>query len=118
MKLEELAVRKILAVEPQLNRTPAFNAGYDLVENNSNGQPIKWVEVKAMTGTLRGRPVGLSHTQFEWARQHGAAFWLYVVEKASSPDGGRILRIQDPAAHARTFTFDHGWEAIAKTDPF
>jgi hypothetical protein len=117
MNLEESAIRKILAAEPRLNRTPAFNAGYDLVENNSNGQPIKWVEVKAMTGTLRGRPVGLSHTQFEWARQHGAAFWLYVVEEASSPDGGRILRIQDPAAHARTFTFDHGWEAIAKTDP-
>jgi hypothetical protein len=117
MKLEELAIQQILAVEPKLNRTPAFNAGYDLFENGSNGQPIRWVEVKAMTGTLRDRPVGLSHTQFEWARQHGSAFWLYVVEQASTPDGARILRIQDPAANARTFTFDHGWAGIAKTEP-
>lgn len=117
MRLEELAIQQILEVEPKLNRTPAFNAGYDLVENGSNGQPIRWVEVKAMTGTLRDRPVGLSHTQFEWARQHGAAFWLYVVEQVSTHDGARILRIQDPVAHARTFTFDHGWADIAKIEP-
>jgi hypothetical protein len=117
MQLEELAIQQILAVEPNLNRTPAFNAGYDLFENDSNGRPTRWVEVKAMTGSLRDRPVGLSHTQFEWARQHGSAFWLYVVEQASTPDVVRVLRIQDPAAHARTFTFDHGWAAIAKAEP-
>lgn len=116
MKLEELAIQQILNVEPKLNRTSAFNAGYDLFEKGSNGQPIRWVEVKAMTGTLRDRPVGLSRTQFEWAHQHKAAFWIYVVELASTPDGIRILRIQDPVAHARTFTFDHGWIDIAKTD--
>lgn len=117
MNLEELAIQHILTFEPKLNRTPAFNAGYDLFENDCNGQPIRWVEVKAMTGTLRDRPVGLSHTQFNWARQHRGAFWLYVVEQASSIDKIRILRIQDPASNARTFTFDHGWEGIARTEP-
>ena len=29
----------------------------------------RWCEVKAMTGTLDDRPVGISRTQFEWAKK-------------------------------------------------
>ncbi|MDE0566926.1 DUF3883 domain-containing protein, partial [Shewanella sp. K8] len=73
----------------------------------------RWVEVKAMTGTLEDRPVGLSHTQFNYAREKGEAYWLYVVERATDPMHARVLRIQNPAAKAQTFTFDHGWREIA-----
>lgn len=68
-----------------------------------------------MTGRLVDRPVGLSHTQFETAREHGDDYWLYVVERAGT-DEPRILRIQDPAGKARTFTLDHGWLGVAETD--
>lgn len=68
-----------------------------------------------MTGSLRDRPVGLSHTQFDCAREHGKDYWLYVVERAGAKDA-RIVRIQDPAGKARTFTFDHGWLDIAAVD--
>lgn len=115
MQLEELAILKILAADPKLKRTPANNPGYDLYENDINGNPIRWVEVKAMTGTLNNRPVGISHTQFEWARQHGSSFWLYIVEQVSNPSDSRILCIQDPVSQARTFTFDNGWVGVAKT---
>lgn len=115
MQLEELAILKILAVDPKLKQTPANNPGYDLYENDINGNPIRWVEVKAMTGTLNNRPVGISHTQFEWARQHGSSFWLYIVEQVSNPNDSRILCIQDPVSQARTFTFDNGWVDVAKT---
>ena len=67
-----------------------------------------------MTGGLLNRPVGLSYTQFECARKHGEAYWLYVVEHADSPEDARIVRIQDPAGMARTFTFDHGWRSVAQ----
>ena len=70
-----------------------------------------------MTGTLQDRPVGLSHTQFDCAREKGDAYWLYVVERATDPAQARVLRIQNPVGHARTFTFDHGWSGIARTDP-
>ncbi|MBF6650217.1 DUF3883 domain-containing protein [Methylobacter sp. BlB1] len=114
MKIEELAIQKIIKIEPKLNRTPVFNPGYDLYEKGIDGQPIRWVEVKAMSGTLADRPVGLSKKQFVEAQKRGSAYWLYVVEQASDPDKFRILRIQDPVTHARTFTFDHGWIGIAK----
>jgi hypothetical protein len=117
MKIEEMAIAQIIKLEPTLNRTPDGNPGYDLYENDPNGTIVRWVEVKSMTGTLADRPVGLSRIQFDHARDRGAAYWLYVVEHAADPEQTRILRIQDPVAHSRTFTFDHGWIGIALTEP-
>ncbi len=117
MAVENQAIDKIIALEPLLKRTPDGNPGFDLYENDAAGKPIRWVEVKSMTGSLVDRPVGLSRTQFECGRERGAAYWLYVVEHATNADQTRILRIQDPVALAQTFTFDHGWSEIALTEP-
>ena len=114
MDLENDAIALILEREPELERTPTNNPGFDLTEPGPDGQPVRWVEVKAMKGTLRDRPVGLSRTQFDCSREHGEAFWLYVVEKAGTPEQARVLRIKDPAGSAETFTFDHGWVALAE----
>ena len=113
MALEEKAINLILQREPQLQRTSTHNPGFDLFEFGGNGQPSRWVEVKAMTGGLQNRPVGLSHTQFECAREHREAYWLYVLEHGGD-DTARIIRIQDPAGKARTFTFDRGWINVAE----
>ena len=117
MQIEERAIDLIIGLEPGLRRTPEGNPGFDLFEVDSSGRQIRWVEVKSMTGTLQDRPVGLSHTQFDCAREKGDAYWLYVVERATDPAQARVLRIQNPVGHARTFTFDHGWSEIARTDP-
>ena len=115
MNLEECAIKRILEDEPELQRTPTNNPGFDLTELGPNGQPIRWIEVKAMNGTLNDRPVGISRTQFEWAERHGSAFWLYIVENAGTQTQARVLRIQDPAGKSQTFTFDRGWLSIAET---
>jgi len=115
MALEARAIDLILAREPNWQRTPPFNPGYDLFKAGPDGQPNLWCEVKAMTDSLHDRPVGLSHTQFKWAREHGADYWLYIVEHTPDEDA-RIVRIQDPAGKARTFTFDHGWIDVAELD--
>lgn len=103
-------------IKPMLRRTPEGNPDFDLYEADSNGQPIRWVEVKSMTGSLEDRPVGLSHTQFDCALEKGEAYWLYVVEHATGQSQARILKIQNPAGLARTFTFDSGWRGIARID--
>ncbi|MBO2694662.1 sacsin N-terminal ATP-binding-like domain-containing protein [Shewanella algae] len=113
MKIEAKAIDLIVRLEPTLNRTPEGNPGFDLYETDCCGNKCRWVEVKAMTGTLEDRPVGLSHIQFNHAREKGDAYWLYVVEHATDPMHARVLRIQNPAAKAQTFTFDHGWREIA-----
>jgi hypothetical protein len=115
MALEEKAIALILSREPQWRSTPTHNPGFDLYQGNELDDATEWCEVKAMTGRLADRPVGLSHTQFQWAREHGEAYWLYVVECAGT-DEARLVRIQNPAGKARTFTFDHGWLDVAETD--
>ena len=117
MQIEKRAIDLIIAIEPALSRTPEGNPGFDLFEADGSGRHIRWVEVKSMTGTLENRPVGLSRTQFDFAREKGDAYWLYVVEHSTDKSRARVLRIQNPVGHARTFTFDRGWSAIARTDP-
>ncbi len=117
MQVEDRAIALITDFEPSLRRTAVGNPGFDLYECDAVGNVIRWVEVKSMTGTLDDRPVGMSTVQFEFARQRGANYWLYVVENATTPDKMRILRIQDPATLTRTFTFDKGWQAVAKELP-
>ena len=117
MQIEAHAIDLVIGLEPALRRAPEGNPGFDLFEVDSDGWQTRWVEVKSMTGTLEDRPVGLSHTQFDCAREKGDAYWLYVVEHATDPARVRVLRIQNPVVHARTFTFDRGWREIARTDP-
>ena len=113
LELEEKAIQFILKTEPRLNRTSLNNPGFDLFESDSDNYIIKWVEVKAMTLGLDNRPVGLSHTQFNYALKKGENFWLYIVENVEN-EAINIVRIKDPAGKARTFTFDRGWRDIAE----
>ena len=112
MELEAAAIEFILSREPDWRRTLPNNAGFDLYRGASMTAATEWCEVKAMTGSLEDRPVGLSRVQFEWARERGDAYWLYVVERAGTGDA-QTVRIQDPAGKAMTFTFDCGWRAVA-----
>jgi hypothetical protein len=112
MDLEEQAIALILSLEPVLERMPVGNTGFDLIERDVAGEPERWIEVKAMKGSLADRPVGLSSPQMEQARRCGDQFWLYVVERAGS-DQARVLKIRNPHGRAGTFTFDRGWEAVA-----
>jgi hypothetical protein len=116
MALEQVAIQRIRDNEPQLQCTPPGNEGYDLFDSGEDGQPIRWIEVKAMRGGLNSRPVGLSRAQFDCARKYGTAYWLYVVEYADDAEKARMVRIQDPAGKARTFTFDKGWLGVAEVD--
>ena len=115
MALEAKAIDLILSTEPQWRGTRTHNPGFDLYQGVRQSAATHWCEVKAMTGTLADRPVGLSHTQFDCARKHGEAYWLYVVESAGTDDAS-VARIQDPAGRAKTFTFDQGWREVTEAE--
>ena len=108
MALEEKAIAYILSCEPDWKRTPTHNPGFDLYQVDDDDVECTWCELKAMSGTFENRPATMTRRQFEEAQQRGVAYWLYVVENADS-DSPRIVKIQDPAGQARTFTFDKGW---------
>lgn len=114
MALEAKAIELILRAEPDLERTEANNPGFDLYKAGDHGRPVRWVEVKAMTGSLDDRPVCLSRAQFDCAWLHGEAYWLYIVEWAGDPARARLLRVNDPAGQAKNYTFDRGWRLIGE----
>jgi hypothetical protein len=116
MNLEQKAIDLIRLSEPDLVQMPAGNHGFDLAEMDEDDLPARWVEVKAMKGTLLDRDVGISKKQFEHALLHGAKYWLYIVERADDKHEARVVRIQDPAGQAKTFTFDKGWVDVAVVD--
>ena len=113
MSLEQDAIDFILKREPEWQRTELNNPGFDLYQGPTAQLATCWCEVKAMTTALQHRPVGLSRTQFQLAQDHGTAYWLYIVERAGTA-AARLVRIQDPAGKAATFTFDEGWQAVAE----
>jgi len=114
MALEAKAIDLVLSNEPDLRRTEANNPGFDLYEAGGHGRPVRWIEVKAMTGSLEDRPVCMSRVQFDCAWMNGEAYWLYVVEYADEPGQARILKISDPAGRAKNFSFDRGWKLVAE----
>jgi Domain of unknown function (DUF3883) len=116
LRLEALAIDLIRHREPELESMPPGNPGFDLLERDTSGEATRWVEVKAMTGGMKDRPVGLSSVQFRLALQHREQYWLYVVEHADDPARARIVKIQDPAGRTSTFTYDRGWVEIADID--
>ena len=60
VRLEEKAIDLIIEEEAVLQRTPPNNPGFDLMELGVGGDIVRFIEVKAMSGTLQGRSVTLT----------------------------------------------------------
>ena len=110
----ETAITLILNHNQAWRRTRTHSPGFDLFKA-AECQTCGRCEVKAVKGGPQDRFVGLSRTRFERTRMHGADYRLYAVERAGR-EGTRIVRIQDPAGKAKTFTFDKGWLDVAELD--
>ncbi|TBB03862.1 sacsin N-terminal ATP-binding-like domain-containing protein [Rhizobium ruizarguesonis] len=112
MALEASAIAFIKTFEPWLEQAPPGNKGYDLIDRTVPDEAPRLIEVKAMKGTLENRPATMSSPQMDAARLHEELFWLYIVERAGTPQA-RLLKIQNPYHRSGTFTFDRGWASIA-----
>ena len=114
LRLEDRAIDLIISEEPDLQRTPTNNPGFDLMEVADGGEIVRFIEVKAMSGTLQNRSATLTKKQFECAQQERDSYWLYIVENAGDPQSANIVKINDLAGWAKTFTFDHGWKEVSQ----
>jgi hypothetical protein len=115
LRVDEAGVRHVLDYEKSQSREPTemphHNEGYDVESRGEQGE-VRFIEVKSLSGHWGARnAAGLTRAQYEFAREKGRQFWLYVVERATSDDY-RICRIQDPAHKVNQYLFDDGWEAI------
>lgn len=120
-QIDEAAIERVVAQERSEGRVPKVqphtHQGYDIDSCDSNGNTLRYIEVKGLGGEWGERGVTMSHTQFDSARQHKDRSWLYVVEFASNPLRQNLWRIQDPASKANKFGFDHGWRDASDKPP-
>jgi hypothetical protein len=98
--------------EPQ--EMPHGNPGFDIA-SRLNGQVVRHIEVKSLSGPWRDNSPGLSAPQHQLAFEIGDDFWLYVVENAGGP-AEAIHTIQDPIGRATHFGFDPAWANVAWDD--
>jgi hypothetical protein len=97
----------------RVKEMPPNHPGYDLESYDSDDQLVRYIEVKSTAGDWKADGVGLTKAEFEHAQEFGEDYWLYVVERADSPD--HVLhRIQNPGRLANQFFYDHGWRQLAE----
>jgi hypothetical protein len=89
--------------------------GYDIESKDDAGNIVRYIEVKSLSGVWGTQGVSVHRSQFKFAQQLGAEYWLYIVENALSADPV-IYRIPDPARKVDDFLFDYDWHEIAEGD--
>ena len=89
---------------------PKNNPGYDIISKNSDGEIERYIEVKGISDEWGITGVGLTKTEYKFASEKKAMYWLYVVEKAI--DDKQLFKIQDPVHKITNYFFDKGWKVI------
>lgn len=115
--VDQAGIQRVVDAERAAGRHPEVmphhNPGFDIISRDGSGQVLRHIEVKSTSGAWDDMGVGLSRTQFDFARQNPGTFWLYVVEHALDDGQARVLRIADPAGRAEEFRFDNGWAPLS-----
>lgn len=119
LKVDRAGMDKVLEHERELGCIPEeqdhFNKGFDVISKDENGQVLRYIEVKSLSGSWGDDGIKLSPSQFEYGREKGDQFWIYVVERALDDDAV-IHCIQNPIGRADEFLFDAGWQQAAEQD--
>jgi hypothetical protein len=97
------------------NEMPPTHPGYDIESKDSDGNIVRYIEVKSLSDIWGSRGVSLSDTQFEKAIELGDKYWLYVVEQ-SLKDYPNIYCIPNPGQMVNQYFYDHGWKQLSKGD--
>ncbi len=116
-EIEQAGVKRVLEYETtsgrEPNEMPPLNPGYDIESRDTEGNLLRYIEVKSLRGTWTdGDAPALTRTQFERSEKEGEDFWLYVVERALAADF-EIHCIQNPGRSVNQFIYDPGWRSLA-----
>ena len=114
-KTDDAGIEYVKTFELRNGRLPQVkphnNPGYDILSKNE--EEIRYIEVKSLTHGWSESGVALSKTQFEFGKEKGDEYWLYIVEEVG--DGEPILhRIQNPAELANKFHFNSSWNVLSE----
>lgn len=112
-EVEKAAIQFIQSIESGWHTTPPNNEGFDLYRTQSgrkSGKKTVWCEVKSLSSQFSG--VALTRPEFKKAQECGDAYWLYIVEEATT--NPKLLKIQNPAGKVERFTYVSRWRSVAE----
>lgn len=91
-EVERIAIQYVMELERAAGRRPEDvhlrGVPYDIAS------PPRKIEVKAFSGTARGKAVPLEHRQFQAANEDPDNYYLYVVDNVANRDqkiGVRVI---------------------------
>ena len=117
-KIADAGIEIARCYEENAGREPDMkagnNPGFDILSTDSAGVE-RYIEVKSTGGAWDSMGVALTPTEFEFAKNRGDTYWLYVVEYADT-DGARLHTICDPAGKVSQFFFDGNWRGVGESD--
>lgn len=102
----------LLSKDNDFQKTPSNNKGYDISEKDNNGQIIRYIEVKTLTGQWGQGGVGITEHQLEFAQKEKEKWWLFVVENINT-DNTKVYQFKNPILEANRFMFDNSWKQLA-----
>lgn len=101
----------LLSKDNYFQKTPTNNKGFDIYEKDTNGQIIRYIEVKTLTGQWAQGGVGITKDQLEFAQKEKDKWWLFVVENINT-DNTKVYQFKNPILEANRFMFDSSWKQL------
>ncbi|MCI2285150.1 DUF3883 domain-containing protein [Colwellia sp. MSW7] len=103
----------ILSKSNRLEKASVNNKGFDIRELNSEGDLVRYIEVKTLTGMWAEGGVAVTESQLEFA-QVNDEWWLFVVENVNC-NNPSVYVFENPVQEANRFMFDHSRKQLSKT---
>ncbi len=102
----------LLSKNNSFKKAQVNNKGFDIYEIDINGQIIRYIEVKTLTGQWGEGGVGITEHQLEFAQKEKDKWWLFVVENINT-DNTKVYQFKNPILEANRFMFDNSWKQLA-----
>jgi len=93
-------------------KAPTNNKGFDIVEKDNQGNIVRYIEVKTLTGQWGTSGVGITINQLQFALDYKDKWWLMVV-KGINTDHVEVFQFKNPVLEATSFMFDNSWKQLA-----
>lgn len=108
----ERSTNYLLSKSNKFEKAPTNNKGFDILEVDSSGDIVRYIEVKTLTGVWGEGGVSVTESQLEFAQVHDN-WWLFVVENMNTQNTNVHL-FKNPVQQANRYMFDHSWKQLAQ----
>jgi hypothetical protein len=98
----------------RFEKAPTNNKGFDIYEKDEQGNVVRYIEVKTLTGRWGDGGVGITEHQLGFAldRKQKDKWWLFVVEGINT-ENPNVYQFKNPILEANRFIFDSSWKQLA-----